>query len=67
LLLLTGLRLNEAARMSWSEVHGDVAIIAASRMKAKPGKAREHLVPLSTQAQQIIETLPRTRQLVRSP
>jgi integrase len=51
LLLLTGLRLNEAARMSWSEVHGDVAIIAASRMNAKPGKAREHLVPLSTQAQ----------------
>ena len=61
LLLLTGLRLNEAARMSWSEVHGDVAIIAASRMNAKPGKARAHLVPLSTQAQQIIETLPRIK------
>ena len=55
-LLLTGLRLNECAHISWPEVHGDHVIIPASRMKGKEGKAREHLVPLSTIAQEIIAT-----------
>ena len=35
MLLLTGLRLNEAAQMSWPEVHGDTIIIPASRMKGR--------------------------------
>ena len=50
MLLLTGLRLNEAAQLSWPEVQGDTIIIPASRMKGKEGKAREHLVPLSSAA-----------------
>jgi integrase len=50
LLSLTGLRLNEVARLSWPEVHGDVLIIPAERMKGKDGKAREHLAPLSKAA-----------------
>ena len=61
MLLLTGLRLNEAARLSWPEVHGDTIIIPASRMKGKDATAREHLVPLSSAAQEIIASLPRYR------
>ena len=48
MLLLTGLRLNEAAQISWPEVQGNTIIIPASRMKGREGKAREHLVPLSS-------------------
>ena len=40
MLLLTGLRLNEAAQISWPEVQGDIIIIPASRMKGREGKAR---------------------------
>ena len=58
LLLLTGLRLNEAAQISWPELQGDTIVIPASRMK---GKAREHLVPLSSAAQEIIASLPRIK------
>ena len=31
MLLLTGLRLNEAAQLSWPEIQGDVIIIPAER------------------------------------
>jgi integrase len=61
MLLLTGLRLNECAKLSWPEVHGDTVIIPASRMKGKNGKAREHLVPLSSAAQEVLASLPRYR------
>ena len=61
MLLLTGLRLNEAAQMSWPEVHGNTIVIPASRMKGREGKAREHLVPLSSAAQEVIASLPRIR------
>jgi integrase len=61
MLLLTGLRLNECARLSWPEVHGDHAIIPAERMKGKNGRAREHLVPLSSAAQEVIASLPRIK------
>jgi integrase len=54
-LLLTGLRLNEAARLTWPEVRGDHAVIPASRMKS----AREHLVPFSSAVAQIIAEVPR--------
>ena len=47
MLLLTGLRLNEAAQISWPEVQGNIIVIPASRMKGREGKAREHLVPMS--------------------
>jgi integrase len=61
LLLLTGLRLNEAAQISWPEVQGSAIVIPASRMKGKEGKAREHLVPLSSAAQEVIASLPRIK------
>jgi len=61
MLLLTALRLNEAARVSWPEVYGDHIVIAAERMKGKNGKAREHLVPLSSTALGLIASLPRYR------
>ena len=61
LLLLTGLRLNEAAQLSWPEVHGDTIVIPAARMKGRDAKAREHLVPLSSAVQEIVASLPRYR------
>lgn len=45
-LALTWVRTQEMRFMTWGEVEGDVWRIPAKRMK----KAREHLVPLSTQA-----------------
>jgi integrase len=60
-LLLTGLRLNEAAQISWPEVQGNTIVIPASRMKGKEGKAREHLVPLSSAAREVIASLPRIK------
>ena len=46
LLALTWTRTDELRRMTWDEVEGDLWRIPAKRMK----KRREHLVPLSTQA-----------------
>jgi integrase len=60
-LLLTGLRLNEAAQLAWPEVHSDHAIIPAERMKGKDGFARDHLVPFSSAAAQVIASLPRVK------
>jgi integrase len=61
LLLLTGVRLNEAARASWPEF--DLAkrewTIPAKRMKGKQGKARPHLVPLTDAMLRILNELPR--------
>ena len=61
MLLLTGLRLNEVAHLSWPEIHGDSIVIPAARMKAKNGAAREHLVPLSSAAQEVIAAVPKYR------
>ena len=61
LLLLTGLRLNEAAQLSWPEISDDVIVIPPERMKAKDGKAVEHLVPLSSAAREVIALLPRIK------
>ncbi|MET4036512.1 integrase [Bradyrhizobium sp. JR7.2] len=61
MLALTGLRLNEAAGLSWPEVQGDVIIIPPSRMKAKDGKAHEHLVPITAAIQEVIGSLPRIK------
>jgi len=60
-LLLTGLRLNETAGISWSEIHGNTLIIPAARMKGREGKARDHLVPLTQEMQEIIASAPRVR------
>jgi integrase len=61
MLLLTGSRLNEAAQISWPEVQGNTIVIPASRMKGREGKAREHLVPLSSAAREVIASLPRIK------
>jgi integrase len=66
MLLLTGLRRNEVVRAEWSEF--DLAkrtwIIPAARMKGRNvgsdgKKARAHLVPLTAQIIEILDTLPR--------
>ena len=61
MLLLTGLRLNEAAQMSWSEIHGNTIVIPAERMKGREGKAREHLIPLTQAMQDVIASVPHIR------
>jgi integrase len=61
MLLLTGLRLNEAAQMSWPEIDGDIITIPAARMKGKDATAREHLVPVTAAMQEVITSLPRYR------
>ena len=57
LLLLTGQRRSEVADMQWSELDLDegIWIIPAARSK----NDKEHLVPLSSQAVAVINTLPR--------
>lgn len=50
LLALTWTRTDELRRMTWAEVEGDVWRIPGKRMKKK----REHLVPLSTQAIELL-------------
>ncbi len=60
-LLLTGLRLNEAAQISWPEIQGNTITIPASRMKGREGKAREHLVPMSAALREVIASLPRIK------
>jgi integrase len=61
MLLLTGLRLNEVAGISWSEINGNAIIVPAARMKGREGKARDHLVPLTQAIQEIIASVPRIR------
>ena len=61
LLLLTGLRLNEVADASWVEfdLPKKEWTIPAARMKGRPGKARPHLVPLTDDMLEILQSLPR--------
>ena len=60
LLMLTALRLNECARISRPEIDRDgVLMVPPERMKGREGEAREHLVPLSSMALDLIEKLPR--------
>lgn len=58
LILLTATRRNEAARMSRDELAGDEWTIPKARYKAKPGKEREHLVPLTRAALAVLAKLP---------
>ncbi len=55
LLLLTGQRRNEVTQMVRAEVTGDLWTIPAARTK----NSLEHLVPLSSAAQAILEGVPR--------
>jgi integrase len=56
LLLLTGLRLNEVADASWSEIdmRGGVWVIPSSRMKS----GTDHVVPLTPEISAILNSLP---------
>lgn len=60
LLMLTALRLNEAADVTAAEFDFKerVWVIPAQRMKGRNGKARPHAVPLTDDALQIIGELP---------
>ncbi len=57
MLALTGSRLREVAEMRWSEVDIDKAAWTLPAARSKNG--REHAVPLSSQAIEILEGLPR--------
>jgi integrase len=60
-LMLSGLRLNEAADAQWSEFNlaEKTWIIPKERMKGKNGKARPHMVPLTADMLAILRKLPR--------
>jgi integrase len=68
LLLLTGVRLNEAADSSWPEFDLSKAIwvIPSTRMKGRNSRARAHTVPLSCDALSILDVLPRVEAQVQS-
>lgn len=61
LLILTGLRLNEVADASWSEIDfkNNCWVIPASRMKGKDSRARPHTVPLTSDIHALLADLPR--------
>jgi integrase len=61
ILMLTALRLNEAADATWFEFNftEKVWIIPAARMKGKYSKARPHAVPLTDDMLALLEKLPR--------
>jgi integrase len=60
-LMLTALRLNEAADASWGEfdLRNRLWTIPALRMKGRSGKARAHAVPLTDDLLAILNSLPR--------
>jgi integrase len=53
--ILTACRTSEVLKARWSEIEGSVWTIPGERMKA----GREHRVPLSNRAREILERLPR--------
>ena len=55
LLLLTGQRLREVCEMTWRELEGEVWTLPAARSK----NGDPHVVPLSPEAQAILEDLPK--------
>ena len=57
LLILTGARKSEISHLRWSEVdiEGECLVFPAERMKGR----ERHIIPLSSQAMGIIQTLPR--------
>ena len=59
LLMLTFVRTTELIAANWSEINwkDKVWTIPAERMKGKRGYRKEHLVPLSNQALEVLESL----------
>lgn len=53
MLAYTWVRTNELRMMTWSEIKGDTWLIPEGKMKRR----KDHIVPLSTQAQEIIEQM----------
>lgn len=60
LLLLTGQRRDEVARMRWAEIEGDLWTIPAERYKTKTA----NVVPLSAAARAVLDSLPRFGEFV---
>jgi integrase len=61
-LLHSGLRLNEAVGIRWTEIEGDVWTIPADRMKGKnsgQGQARAHVVPVTPALRKVFDAVPR--------
>lgn len=52
-LALTALRSGEVRSLSWDDLHGDIIRIPAAKMKMK----RDHVVPLSRQAMDVLEAV----------
>lgn len=63
LLILNGLRLNEAADAAKTEFDSPNLLwtIPASRMKSRRGKARPHAVPLTSDTLAIVNSLPKLK------
>lgn len=59
-LLTTGVRRGEASLLRWEELEGDFALLPASRMKG----GRDFKVALSSEAQSIVENMPRLGEYV---
>jgi integrase len=62
ILMLTGMRANEVARLRWSEIDFDRGVISLSAERVKNGHA--HQVPMSGAVRAILEARPRTGDLV---
>ena len=60
--ILTAARVGEVLGARWDEISGDVWTVPASRMKG----GREHRVPLSAHAVELLKALPRTSEYVFS-
>src|SRR5262249_26475874 len=59
-VILTAARVSEAVGARWSEISGDVWTVPAERMKG----GKPHRVPLSRRAMELLEVLPRNRELI---
>lgn len=57
LILHTALRTNEMRHGRWDQIRGDEWHIPAAQMKAVNGVRRDHIVPLSKRAQEILDEL----------
>jgi len=56
-LLLCGQRSGETKRMKWEHIRGDVWVIPAEETKKSKDRARDHHVPLSDFAQELLNSM----------
>jgi integrase len=57
MLLITGQRLGETSRMKWADVHNNVWIIPISEQKTGKKTKKNHKVPLSASALEVLENM----------